>query len=817
MSIIMVSKSHCAAVTLQYCAQKVKDGKDRCTFMESDLESRSARKLSETWESERKGWGKNEGVQCSHAVYSLDPNDPKSKIITDRELADIGHEFVGKVAPNHSYAVFVHRDKDHPHIHIVWSALHGETGKKFQMGPPDLRRAKSIKDEIDKAHGLEITRPKNIPERVPIVARRLMEQGRDGYSFMLDLQTRISTAAEKAKSFQNFREILKNDGVDINLRQNKNMTFSFTDREGKLRQSRHQKLGENYSYDSIVTRIEARNHAVERAQLERDVCAAAIPEAARRNNARTAETLGDRTPERTPQRRQKLPESNDPAHSRSPENYLKQLREELRESGGVPQGPRDAKEARFDGIIEIIDDSRKRHQPNKSVHQPAEPSLEGADGRTTSSPSKAKNTSRTHRENIDTAGPENGHREPQRHRLPSQPDSPTANAPRRHERKTDQVPMDSSRGDVLSGRDKLNRKHIPDTAEPTNNNFPDGPDTRILARVDLTTEQGRKETLALSKGYVTCYCNPGEPTTYSYTFKTNGKLLKEIAIPISQREACEGVMDKIIDQKMEQRQLVAFIQERLALLSKEEAPSKKAPPPEPPKVETPPYKLSTGVYEIPFKTKEERDSIQKELSQAQRSIETKGKSENISYITTIIIAMRQQGETAKNQTFVLREQTRSIPQAIERALEVDRENLTKHGTSAMFTVDSTGLITSRDFHVARVVPTAEHQIKTAQSQIHQQNMDKLREKNNLQEIQKFAQERHLTITEPGKMTRHTGEVITANADYILQKTGDNRAILHSTQALDRLPQQGINTTIQYSNGKGKVQEKSKSKGIEMEI
>lgn len=822
MSVIMVSKSHCAAVTLQYCAEKAKDDKNRCTLMESDLESSSARKLARTWEAERKGWGKNEGVQCSHTVYSLNPKDPKSKVITDRELADIGHEFVAKVAPNHSYAIFVHRDRDHPHVHIVWSAINGENGKKFQMGPPDLKRAKSIKDDIDKAHGLEITKPMNIPERVPIAARRLMEQGRDGYSFMLDLQNRISDAADKARSFEKFREILKSDGVEINLRQNKNMTFSFVDKQGKLRQSRHQKLGDNYSYESIVTRIETRNHELERAQLQRDLREATSKEAPRRNDVRPAETLGHRALKGTPQRGEELSGSNDTNHPRSPDIYLKQLREELRESSGTSQSHRDAKEARLDGIIEIIDESRKRHKPNKSMQQPTEPSLESADGRATASSSKAERASRIHTENIDTARPEKSHREPQRHRLPSQPDSPTASAPGRHQGKADQIPMDSSRGDLLSRDSFLGKQHLPDTTNPTiKTTSRERPD--ILGQFIFTTNKGHQETLNIVRGIPSVHYTQDskKPPEYFYTLVLEGGSFKEATIPISEKEAKDGVMENIIREKYRTRQLGAFLTERferLEQLTKEHEQPKKVSPAELlPRIETPAYKFSTGAYDLSFKTKEELESAQKELSQAQKSIETKGKAENLSYTTTVIIAMQQQEATAENHTFVLREQTRSVPQAIERALEVDRENLTKHGTSALFNVDSTGLITSRDFHVARIVPTAEYQIKAVQSQIHQQNTDKLREKNNLQEIHKLAQEKHLTIMEPGKMTRHTGEIVASNSDYILQKTGDNRAVLHSTKALDRTPQQGMNTTIQYSNGKGKVQEKTKSKGIEMEI
>lgn len=63
---------------------------------------------------------------------------------------------------------------------------------------------------------------------------------------------------------------------------------------------------------------------------------------------------------------------------------------------------------------------------------------------------------------------------------------------------------------------------------------------------------------------------------------------------------------------------------------------------------------------------------------------------------------------------------------------------------------------------------------------------------------------------------HTGKVLGANARYVLQHTGKEYAALHRADALSERPEIGKNVRVAYEKGKGKVADRSQSRGHEQE-
>ena len=61
---------------------------------------------------------------------------------------------------------------------------------------------------------------------------------------------------------------------------------------------------------------------------------------------------------------------------------------------------------------------------------------------------------------------------------------------------------------------------------------------------------------------------------------------------------------------------------------------------------------------------------------------------------------------------------------------------------------------------------------------------------------------------PGQNTRHTGEVLGVTGYHATQATGRNAAVVHAVADLDQRPEPGKVATIQYRDGRGKVQDRA---------
>lgn len=261
MSLFRISTSKGSAQTLAYCAHRPKEteAEKAAVYFESDIPVRDHEQLEKLWALQRQWHGKEDGIQSYHALISLDPNDAKARTMSNEEVTAMAKEFAEKFAPGHSYGVFIHRDRSHPHAHIIWNSVNQETGKKFHMGPPDLKRAKEYVKELDIQYGLAPIEKKPLaPEKKDWKLQRLLSRSPEIYSWKNDLKERIIEASEKASSMPTFQKRLKELGVTANIKSNNNITYAFTDSEGKERKARVDSLGENYSYGTIEATITER-------------------------------------------------------------------------------------------------------------------------------------------------------------------------------------------------------------------------------------------------------------------------------------------------------------------------------------------------------------------------------------------------------------------------------------------------------------------------------------------------------------------------------------------------------------------------------
>lgn len=199
-------------------------------------------------------WDKTEGRQYFHMVQSFEKED----YITVEKAHEIGKKFIEDNPKMKDYQVVMatHKDKDHIHNHFIINSVGLDTGEKFQMYKDDLKQCKELSNEICREYGfkeldLERTRPLELDkaqERYSLSEKALLEKGINTTNN--ELRLILDNAREQSKTYQEFKENLKENGVEI-LRGEKEGAKSITF-EYQEKKFRGNKLDERYSsFDRI--------------------------------------------------------------------------------------------------------------------------------------------------------------------------------------------------------------------------------------------------------------------------------------------------------------------------------------------------------------------------------------------------------------------------------------------------------------------------------------------------------------------------------------------------------------------------------------
>lgn len=102
----------------------------------------------------KRAFHKDTGRQYAHFVQSFDPRDK----VTPELAYEIGQEFIKRYERFHGFQVVmaVHTNEAHMHIHYIVNSVSHENGCKWQSSPEDLKRMRSLSDELCLEHGLSI-------------------------------------------------------------------------------------------------------------------------------------------------------------------------------------------------------------------------------------------------------------------------------------------------------------------------------------------------------------------------------------------------------------------------------------------------------------------------------------------------------------------------------------------------------------------------------------------------------------------------------------------------------------------------------------
>lgn len=102
----------------------------------------------------KRAFHKDTGRQYAHFVQSFDPRDK----VTPELAYKIGQEFIKRYERFHSFQVVmaVHTNEPHMHVHYIVNSVSHEKGCKWQSSPEDLKRMRSLSDELCLEHGLSV-------------------------------------------------------------------------------------------------------------------------------------------------------------------------------------------------------------------------------------------------------------------------------------------------------------------------------------------------------------------------------------------------------------------------------------------------------------------------------------------------------------------------------------------------------------------------------------------------------------------------------------------------------------------------------------
>ena len=191
-------------------------------------------------------YGKTDGIQAYHGYLSF-----KEQNITPELAQKIGMEFARRVwGDRFQIVVATHLNTQHLHCHFVIN------GKRLQGEEKAWIKFRYVADEICREHGLYYE-PK--PEYVKPTSYYYQKLEREGmptrYSI---LRKTIDEHLSQSRSISEFRYLLEENGLRYQF--NPNRKYWTITPKGFDRPIRLYKLGENYTNDAIMKRLDENYH-----------------------------------------------------------------------------------------------------------------------------------------------------------------------------------------------------------------------------------------------------------------------------------------------------------------------------------------------------------------------------------------------------------------------------------------------------------------------------------------------------------------------------------------------------------------------------
>lgn len=191
--------------------------------------------------------GKKE-VVAYHWIQSFDAEDN----LTPEEIHEIGMEWAHEVLGDRfEFILATHVNTENPHNHLIFNAVSYADGRKFHSQKNKtiaFFRAKN--DEVRRRYGLQITVDEG-KAQAPIHP--------NPKSYRSQLRTIINETIRHSADFQDFRQLMQEQGVEI--KEGKYLSFRMS---GQQRFVRDKTLGDLFSKAAIIHRIDQKNQYANR-------------------------------------------------------------------------------------------------------------------------------------------------------------------------------------------------------------------------------------------------------------------------------------------------------------------------------------------------------------------------------------------------------------------------------------------------------------------------------------------------------------------------------------------------------------------------
>ena len=203
-------------------------------------------------------YGKTSGRQYKHIVWSLSPDE----VISPEEAHAVSLEIVEKSELFKGFEVLVatHVDRDHIHSHIIVNSVSLADGHKYRHSKKQLNELKKLSDDLCLEHGLKIITTKDRDEETALdkptsydqYTYAILSEAGKGHidSWVFYIANNIQMAKENASSFDEFEELLLQEGIKVECRNDrKNIVFSIEDEDGDHRKIRGKTLSKYFDED----------------------------------------------------------------------------------------------------------------------------------------------------------------------------------------------------------------------------------------------------------------------------------------------------------------------------------------------------------------------------------------------------------------------------------------------------------------------------------------------------------------------------------------------------------------------------------------